>query len=98
MVGKAEIVKSPDPVVGDNRTVVRAAGAPHLPGPPLPPRTRPPGERRETTKARISYFFLIFPTPSLPAGGCEVGERGQGGVRGSTARTTFPPSLSVGSE
>src|SRR6185295_4188310 len=55
---------------------LRAVVPPHLPSPPLPPHTRPPGERRETTKARIS--FLLFPTPSLPGAGCEVGERGKG--------------------
>ncbi len=63
------------PPAVSNRTGGRAAVPPHLPGPPLPPHTRPPGERRETAEEEIS---LLFKTPSLPVGGSAVGERGKG--------------------
>src|SRR6185295_6900296 len=60
--------------------MIKTWSVPPGPSPPRPssPTSHPPTRaRRETTKARIS-FFLLFPTPSLPAGGREAGERGKG--------------------
>src|SRR6185295_12979892 len=80
-----------DSIRGDDMTAIRAAGAPHLPGPPLPPHARPPGERRETAK-ETAFFSPLSP------GGRECGGReGEGGVRGPAARTTLALAKTVGS-
>jgi VCBS repeat protein len=60
-----------DSPVFSTRTGGSSAGAPHLPGPPLPPHTLPPGERRETAKAKISFFL-----PPLSRGSGVRWERG----------------------
>src|SRR6185295_13661617 len=50
-----------------------AAEAPHHPGPPLPPHSRPPRERRETD------LICFLKAPPLPAVGVRWERRGWGG-------------------
>src|SRR6185295_17269650 len=61
-----------------------AAAAPAGPSPPRPssPASHPPTRGEEGDYKSKNWFFLLFPTPSLPGDGSAAGERGQGGVRG----------------
>src|SRR6185295_3955584 len=67
--------------------------APHLPDPPLPPHTHPPGERRETAKEE----FPVFSNPLSPGGRECGGREGEGGVRGPAARTVVRIEAAWGS-